>query len=187
MRYCGYCGAELPEYARFCRICGSTTDGEVKNIDDVINPAPSHVPSPETPLPLLDISALPSSAGDADETMKNTLPTGEAFDLQTWSYLERENDDYQTIGPEVIAPLAGGFGPRQASDVPVGPRPPQLGGVPSVGGTPEMGQRPAAPQRPPLAGHGLHELAHQAPASAPQHTWIWEQHPTAPHHQTPHQ
>src|SRR5579859_3040051 len=137
MRYCGYCGAELPEYARFCRICGAYADGEVKNVVDVINPSPLHVPSPETPLPLFDISPLPSSnAEDVDETMNNTLPAEGAFDLQTWSYQERENDDYRTLGPEGITPLAAGFSQIPASNVPVVPGTPQIGGVPTAGGTP---------------------------------------------------
>ncbi|HEY6540664.1 MAG TPA: hypothetical protein VIZ18_06990, partial [Ktedonobacteraceae bacterium] len=190
MRYCGYCGAELPEYARFCRICGSNTDGEVKNAIDVINPSPLPVPSPDTPLPLLNISGLtPSDTEDIDETMKKTWSAEEAFDLQTWSYLDRENDDYKTIGPEAIAPLAAGFGQIPASNAPVVPGTPQIGGVPSVGGTPQMGHMPGAQGGPHLAGHAPapHELAHQAPASAPQHTWTWEHHPTPPHHQMPHE
>lgn len=134
MRYCGYCGAELPEYARFCRICGTNSDGEVRNTIDVINPSPLHVPSPETPLPLFNVSGLPpSNVEDADETIKNTLLAEEAFDLQTWSYRERESDDYRTLGPEVIAPLAAGFGQMPASNVPVVPGTPHIGGVPAVG------------------------------------------------------
>ncbi len=187
MRYCGYCGAELPEYAHFCRMCGSYADGEVKNTVNVIHPPSLNVPSPDTPPPLLTLSPLtPSNAEDVDETMKNTPPAGEAFDLQAWSYLERENDDYRTIGPEVIAPLAAGFGQIPVSNVPIVPGTPQIGGVPSAEGTPQMGHMPAAPQSPHLAGHGLHELAHQAPASAPQHTWTWEQQPEPPHHQPSH-
>lgn len=187
MRYCGYCGAELPEYARFCRICGAYADGEGKNVVDVINPSPLHVPSPETPLPLFDISLLPSSTvEDVDETMNNTLSAEGAFDLQTWSYQEGEIDDYRTLGSEGIAPLAAGFSQIPASNVPVVPGTPQIGGVPTAGGTPQMGHVPAAPQSPPPAGQAAHELAHQAPASSPQHTWTWEHRPEHPHHQPSH-
>src|SRR5579863_3957172 len=153
MRYCGYCGAELPEHARFCRICGSNTDGEVRNAIDVIHPSPLHTPSPDTPLPLLNISSLsPSNADDADETVQKTLPAGEAFDLQTWSSPDRENDDYRTIGPEAIAPLAAGFGQIPASNAPFVPGTPHIGGVPSVEGTPHIGHMPGAQGGPHLAG-----------------------------------
>ena len=138
MRYCDHCGAEIPENARFCGICGR----------------------------------IPGEGPKADE----------AFDLRTWHYLDHQSDEYQTIGPEVIAPLAaGGLGQIPASNVPVVPGTPQIGGVPAVQGTPQMGNGPAVQGNPHLAGHAPapHELAHQAPSSAPQHAWTWEQHPPA--------
>jgi hypothetical protein len=189
MRYCGYCGAELPEYARFCRMCGSYADGEGKNAIDVINPSPWHVPSPDTPVPLLNVSGLLLPQAQDDETVKKPLPAGEAFYLQTWHDLDREHDEYRATGPEMIAPLAAGFGQIPASNVPVVPGTPHIGGVPSIGGTPQLGNMPGAPKSPHLAGHAPapHEAAHQAPATAPKHTWTWEHHPAPPHHQTPHQ
>jgi Viral BACON domain/Flagellar-associated PapD-like len=213
MQYCGYCGAELPEYARFCRNCGNFADDEVKNVIGVVNPSPLNLPSSDTP-PLLDnssytpphpVEGAPSSAQDVDETMHKNWSGKEEFNPQTWHYLDRQSDEYQTIGPEVIAPLAaGGLGQIPASNVPGVPGTPQLGGVPGVPGTPQLGGVPGVPGTPQLgngpgmqggvqgnphlAGHAPapHELAHQAPspsAPAPQHAWTWEHHATPPHHQ----
>src|ERR1051326_548168 len=127
MRYCGYCGTELPEYARFCRICGSYAHDELRNTIDVISPPPLNVPSPETPPPLPNLSALPlSNAEDADETMGKTFPVEDTLDLQTWPYQEGENDDDRTSGIDVIAPLAAGFGQTPASNVPIAPGTPQI-------------------------------------------------------------
>jgi len=192
MRYCDHCGAEIPEFARFCRNCGSFAGSEVKNVIDVIHPSPLNPPSPDTPPPLasssdLPVEGAPPGASDADETIKNTWSAEKAFDLQTWHYLDRRSDEYQTIGPEVIAPLAaGGLVQIPASNVPVVPGTPQMGSVPAVQGTPQMGNGPAVQGNLHPAGQAPapHELAHQAPSSpAPQHGWTWEHQPTPPHHQ----
>ena len=97
MRYCGYCGAELPEYARFCRMCGSYADGEGKNAIDVINPSPWHVPSPDTPVPLLNVSGLLLPQAQDDETVKKPLPAGEAFYLQTDRKSTRLNSSHERL------------------------------------------------------------------------------------------
>src|ERR1700694_5501692 len=202
MRYCDYCGAELPENARFCGICGRIPGEVPKSITSILNPSPLNPAPPATP-PLFSnpsyplIEGVPSSQQDGDMTMKTNWSQDEEFNQQTWHYFDRQSDEYQTIGPEVIAPLAaGGLGQIPASNVPVVPGTPQIGGVPAVQGTPQMGNGPVVQGNPHLAGQAppLHELAHQAPASpspsssaAPQHAWTWEHNATPPHHQMPHQ
>src|SRR5581483_2266238 len=139
MQFCGFCGTELPEHARFCRNCGKFASDEVKQEDS---------------------------------------------GLQTWQYIDPQNDDSSTEWIAGVAPLvAGEFVQFPAGNVPVAPGTPQIGGVPVVQATPQPVNGPGVQATPHLAGNTppLHELAQQAPSSPPQHTW--GQHTPAPHQQ----
>ncbi len=184
MRYCDYCGAEIPENARFCGICGHIPGEVQKSVTSIMNPSPTPPLFTNSSFP--SIENAPSSQRDGDMTMNTNWSGEESFNPQTWHYLDRQSDEYQTIGPEVIAPLAaGGLGQLPASNVPVVPGTPQIGGVPAVQGTPHMGNGPVVQGNPHLAGQAPapHELAHQAPSSPSSPSS-----PSAPqHHQVPHQ
>ncbi len=181
MRYCDHCGAEIPEYARFCGICGRIPGEVPKSVTSIMNPSPLNLTLPATP-PLFTNSlywpteSAPSSPQDGEMTIKTTWSQEDGFNPQSWHYLDHQSDEFQTIGPEVIAPLAaGGLGQMPANNVPVVPGTPQIGGVPAVQGNPRLAGHAPAP----------HELAHQAPSpsspSSPAPST------TPPHHQMPHQ
>src|SRR5712692_436219 len=197
MRYCNYCGAEIPAGARFCGICGHIPGDATKSVTGIMSPSQANLSPSATP-PLFDSSpsrpfeGTPVTPPGVDETIKQSWSEQEELNLQTWDYIDRQNDESTAtaVWPDGIAPLAaGGFGQFPASNAPVVSGTPQIGGVPSVPGSPQMGNAPGVQGGLNAAGNPppMHELAHQAPPSAPQHTWTWEQHPSHPplHHQHP--
>ena len=189
MRYCDYCGAEIPENARFCGICGRIPGEVPKSVTSIMNPSPLNLTPPATPPLYINpsfapIEGTPSDQQDGEMTMKTNWSQEEEFNPQAWLYHDRRSDEYQTIGPEGIAPLAaGGPGQIAASNVPAVPGTPQIGNVPAMQGTPQMGSGPAVQGTPHLAAGHV-----QTPSSAaPQQAWAWEHHATPPHNQATHQ
>src|SRR5260370_33438723 len=196
MRYCKYCGAEMPAGERCCGICGRIPGDATKSVTGIMSPSQANSPPSATP-PLFDsppsqpFEGAPVTPPGIDETIKQSWSEQEEINLQTWDYIDRRNDESTAtaVWPDGIAPLAvGGFGQFPASNAPVVSGTPQIGGVPSVPGSLQMGSVPDSQGGLHAGGNPppMHGLAHQPPPSAPQHTWTWEQHPPLHHqHQAP--
>ncbi len=98
MRYCDYCGAEIPAGARFCGICGRIPGDATKSVTGIMNPSQANLPPSATP-PLFDSSPCPTpepyqpsqplegtpvTPPGIDEAIKQSRSEEEEFDLQTW-------------------------------------------------------------------------------------------------------
>ena len=155
MQKCTYCGAELPESARFCGNCGNvqgaaTTDAATTS-SNTPPPPPRPMPSYNYPTPTYPTPAYP---------VQGVQPPWSTGGSGTGTPPPTDEDEDERKGLAAWTPLYGaGMGSREASTP----------GVPVVQGTPQIGGVPQAPQQVPQhlhyppQQHGAPEHHHQLP------------------------
>ena len=214
MQKCTYCGAELPESARFCGKCGNVQGTVATDAATTLSntpppppppmplmpPMPSYnYPTPTYPTPAYPVQGVQPSWSTGGSGSGTPPPTGEDEDerkgFAAWTPL---------YGAGMGADMLMGSGQAYAPGAPVVQGAPQIGGVPQVGGSPtpftnapagHLAQTPSqAPgfQSPhasyPQAGQQAPQQAgQQAPQQVPQHFTHYppQQHGTPEHHQIP--
>lgn len=161
MRYCSFCGAEIPDQARFCGHCGHTLQFAPGEARDVATGGTHE-----------DASTFISDASYPAVVVANSWP-GQGEGPDSWPKRDLITEE-ETI---VAAPFP--FFPG-AGDVQTGP------GVPTVHGTPQTGHVPTVHGTPAAGGGGMHAAPGMGLHSAPDSNMHPFAHTPLPHTPLPH-